>query len=355
MQANPTEYPKRIRVSISNLIIHEIQKNSSDNKALLVARPNAIEVDEQAKLFSQKINELFNRSGMNTGRFSNPHGSDEGTKLPTLLKQYFDGSSFSDFASFSKDCAVEYIRHLEPVEDAEGGLLWFHHYQVNETHFLLVALLKRKQGIVLNSDLSLEQIDQVEMDKLHMAMRINLSAWKAEDEARYIAFRFGRAPKSESDYFAAFLGCNEPIQAAKETRKLVDLTSVFCQERNIPQKAATELKRAVSDRCIEKIEEREPVELAHIAKQIETQFSPEDASTFLDLAASESFQLEKEIFVEKAGLKKLTRYSGSNRSLTLSFDSDLLGEGVEFDQHSGTLTITELPKSLLNQLKKNLT
>jgi len=57
-----------------------------------------------------------------------------------------------------------------------------------------------------------------------MSLRINLTAWQAGDEGRYISFRFGRAPKSESEYFTQFIGCDEPKIAAKETRKLVDLT-----------------------------------------------------------------------------------------------------------------------------------
>jgi nucleoid-associated protein len=71
----------------------------------------------------------------------------------------------------------------------------------------------------------------------------------------------------------------------------------------------------------------------------------------LEIADSDSFKMEKEIFVEKAALKKLTRLSGSSRALTLSFDSELLGESVVFDADSGTLVIKELPKSLLKQLQ----
>lgn len=341
-------------MSISNLIVHEIQKHPNQQKALLVARPTEIAMDEQANSLSKKINDLFNRSGMNTGRFTHPAGSQEGSQLPALLKQYFTGASFSNFTEFSKECAVEYIRHLEPLEEVEGGFLWFHHYQVNEVHFLLIALLKRKQGVVLNSELSLEKIDQIEMEKLHMALRINLSAWQADDDIRYIAFRFGQARKIESDYFRAFLGCDEPAQASKETRKLVDLTSFFCQQQKLPQKEASELKQVVSDECFEKLEENEPVELTDIASKVASRFSEEDARTFMEMAESESFQLEREMFVEKASLRKLTRYSGSDRSLTLSFDSELLGESIVFDENNGSLTITELPKSLLNQLKKNV-
>jgi nucleoid-associated protein len=50
-------------------------------------------------------------------------------------------------------------------------------------------------------------------------------------------------------------------------------------------------------------------------------------------------------------LKKLTRLSGSSRALTLSFNSDLLGESIVFNADTGTLTISDLPKSLLKQLQ----
>lgn len=338
-------------MSITNLIVHEIQKHEGERKAILIARPNENPVDVQAQALSEQVTNLFNRSGMTTGRFSNPHGSEEGSQLPALLTKHFKDNEFLDFANFSKDCAAEYLKHLESVEEAEGGLLWFNHYELHDTHFLYIVLLKRKQGIGLGADLSLSQVEQIEMEKLHMALRINLTAWQGADEGRYIAFRFGRAPKFESEYFTQFIGCDEPKVAATETRKLVDLTSAFCQSEGFPSKQANDFKRVVSEHCQAKANDREPMEIQEIAREVESRFSVEQANKFLEIADSDSFKMEKEIFVEKAGLKKLTRLSGSSRALTMSFDSDLLGESVHFDADSGTLTIKELPKSLLKQLK----
>ena len=338
-------------MSISNLIVHEIQKHEGERKAILIARPNENPVDGQAEALSAQVTNLFNRSGMNTGRFANPQGSEEGSQLPGLLFKHFKDDQFVDFSGFTKDCAAEYLKHLESVEEAEGGLLWFNHYELHGTHFLYIVLLKRKHGIGLGADLSLSQIEQIEMEKLHMALRINLSAWQSEDEGRYIAFRFGRAPKFESEYFTTFIGCDEPKVAAKETRKLVDLTSAFCQSENLPSKQANDFKKVVAEHCQAKAEDREPLEMKALASEVESRFSIEQANKFLEIADSESFKMEKEIFVEKAALKKLTRLSGSSRALTLSFDSELLGESVSFDADTGVLTIKELPKSLLKQLQ----
>lgn len=337
-------------MSIVNLIVHEVQKNEGESKALLIARPDENPIDDEAEQLAAKVTHLFNRSGMNTGQFSNPEGCEDGSKLPALLHKHFSGESFDDFAAFSKACAAEYVRFLEPVSEAEGGLLWFNHYELGGAHFLFIVLLKRKSGITLGEDLSFAQVNQLETDKLHMAMRVNLSAYHDRDDTRYIAFRFGKAPKWESEYFTHFIGCDEPKVAAKETRKLVEAASAFCQSQSMPSKTANEFKKAVAEKCIEKAEEREPLELGDIARQIESRFSPDQAAKFLEIAESDAFQVEKEIFVEKAALKKLTRASGSNRSLTLSFDTELLGESIVFNPDTGELTLKELPRSLLKQL-----
>lgn len=337
-------------MSIANLIVHEVQKAEGESKALLVARPTENPIDADAEQLAAKVTNLFNRSGMNTGQFSNPEGSEEGSKLPALLHNHFNGQGFDDFAAFTKACAAEYVRFLEPVSEAEGGLLWFNHYELGGAHFLFIVLLKRKAGITLGEDLSFAQVNQLETDKLHMAMRVNLSAYHDRDDTRYIAFRFGKAPKWESEYFTQFIGCDEPKVAAKETRKLVEAASAFCQSQSMSSKTANEFKRAVAEQCLEKAAEREPLELSDVAKQIESRFSTDQANQFLEMAESDAFQVEKEIFVEKAALKKLTRASGSNRALTLSFDTDLLGESIEFNADTGALTIKELPRSLLKQL-----
>ncbi|MCB5162187.1 nucleoid-associated protein [Marinomonas algarum] len=338
-------------MSIRNLIVHEVQKQEGERKAILIARPNENPVDDQAETLSAQVTNLFNRSGMSTGRFANPQGSQEGAQLPVLLTKYFDNDHFTDFAQFSKECAANYLTYLEGVEEAAGGLLWFNHYELHGTHFLYIVMLKRKEGIGLGADLSLSQIKQIEMEKLHMSLRINLSAWQSGDEGRYIAFRFGRAPKIESDYFTQFIGCDEPKVAAKETRKLVDLTTAFCQSEAIPVKQANEFKKVVSEQCQAKAEEREPLAIKDIADHVASSFSVEQANKFLEIADSDHFKMEKEIFVEKAALKKLTRLSGSSRALTMSFDSDLLGESIAFDPDTGTLLIKEIPKSLLKQLQ----
>lgn len=340
-------------MSIVNLIVHEIQKKSTEKKAILVARPTENSLDIQAETLAEQIGHLFNRSGMNTGRFSNPEGSEEGAKLPCLLAHYFDGKQFSDFPRFTKECAEDFVSYIGDVEEAEGGLLWFNHYQLHDTQFLFIVLLKRKQGLILNTDLSLQKIEQIELDRLHMAMRINLTALQAQDDSRYISFRFGKAPKNESDYFTRFIGCNEPKAIAKETRKLVDLTSAYCQQQAMPVKQANEVKKAVAEHCLEKAEQQEPVNIKEMAASIESRFTPNQEGDFLTIADSESFALDKEMFVEKAALKKLTRYSGSNRALTISFDSELLGDSIRYDETTQSLIISDMPKTLLKQLQKS--
>jgi len=101
-----------------------------------------------------------------------------------------------------------------------------------------------------------------------------------------------------------------------------------------------------------KAQDREPLAIKDIASQVESRFSIEQANKFLEIADSDSFKMEKEIFVEKAALKKLTRLSGSSRALDVKFLIVSFWESRWYlDADSGTLVIKELPKSLLKQLQ----
>jgi nucleoid-associated protein len=59
--------------------------------------------------------------------------------------------------------------------------------------------------------------------------------------------------------------------------------------------------------------------------------------------------------VDKKALRSLIRYQGKTRQLSISFDADLLEQGiVQFDPTSKHLTIKELPESLLADLDQSV-
>ncbi|HYN76435.1 MAG TPA: nucleoid-associated protein [Lamprocystis sp. (in: g-proteobacteria)] len=110
------------------------------------------------------------------------------------MSTYFVGDDFSDFVAFSHGASELLIDKLnEPTaQQAKGGYLLLNHYTHQGSHFLSVVLLRMRQGISLSKDLSFTEVDELNLDTLHMAARINLSDWRAAATERYIAFKIDR-------------------------------------------------------------------------------------------------------------------------------------------------------------------
>lgn len=66
-----------------------------------------------------------------------------------------------------------------------------------------------------------------------------------------------------------------------------------------------------------------------------------------DYGISESFA------ADKRALNQYRRYTGRAEGMSISFEAHLLGERVEFDQDSSSLTIKNLPTQMVYQLNRS--
>jgi len=212
--------------------------------------------------------------------------------------------------------------------------------------------LEKKHGLALN-DLTLDAIEQLDFDKLHMAARINLTAWKSGDSSKYIAFRFGRDAKGVTDYFSLFIGCEEYTRARSDTKNLVNVTIKYCEEHEFDNNLTETAKQFVYDFCLTSLENEQPVLLENISIALDAQYltqEPEKWGSFLETAQNDPFCLNNEVPIEKSALKGLTRYRGFNSKMSLSFDSQLLNNSVLYNESTDELTFTEIPSALKAQL-----
>ena len=72
---------------------------------------------------------------------------------------------------------------------------------------------------------------------------------------------------------------------------------------------------------------------------------------FVTFTEEQDYGLEETIPPVRSALKTLTKFSGSGKGVTLSFDADLLNE---WDPLTDTLTIKGIPPNLKDQLQKAL-
>ena len=338
-------------MSIENIIIHEIQKEEEHSGAEILFRSEENEINAHAEDLSSQLSKLFRKTGLNTGKFTIPENDDDSKPhFVTLLESYFDGENFSDFVAFSTAAAREFKKNLDQSRASRGGYLWFNHYTYGDEHFLTVVLLRKKSGLALSNDLTLDEIEQLDLDSLHMAARINLSAWLAASSMKFIAFRIGKSAKDVTDYFSSFIGCEEYTRAKADTNNLVQVTKKFCSIHQFDDGKSESVKQFVFDRCIDWMNEGEPVLIDRISTLLDESFNPDNSGQFLEIAQSDPFYLSNEIPIEKSALQALTRYSGRSKKLSISFDSDLLNVSVFYNQETGEMIITDLPGNLKQQL-----
>lgn len=228
------------------------------------------------------------------------------------------------------------------------------HYTHQGNHFLSVVILRMRQGISLGADLSFTEVEELNLDTLHMAGRINLTEWRGGTSERYIAFKIGRQARDVTQYFYEFTGCREYTVAKLDTKHLVEATKVFCGRRNLNDADSISAKRAVNELCRERIENEQPVLIEDISNLLDARFPPpdDDQRGMLLAIAQDEYGLTNRLpAVDKKALRSLVRYQGKTKQLSISFDADLLEQDiVHFDPATKHLTVKELPESLLADL-----
>jgi len=338
-------------MAIQNIIVHEVHNDEEQDEAQLNTRDNENPINEHAEKLSTELSKLFRKTGLSTGEFTIPeHEDDQPPHFVTLLERYFDNNHFLDFVTFSKSATRYFKEKLDDEHASKGGYLWFNHYTHNNEHFLSIVLLRKKYGISLSNGLDLGNIEQLDIDKLHMAARINLSSWINSASHKYIAFRIGRSAQNVTDYFSKFIGCEQYTRARVDTQALVEATKDYCSHHGFNDMETQEAKELIFEQCVSQLEAGEPVFLDNLSTLLDAKYIPEEEAQFLVIAQDEPYELNNELVVERSALRGLTRYSVRTKKFSMRFDSDLLNVSVIYNRNEGTILLTDPPQQLKDQL-----
>lgn len=336
-------------MEILNIIVHEVQKGEKVNPR---AKENTI--DDKAQELASYISGLFNKAGVNIGQFVLPEeNNDEKPVLEKRLNTYFKHRKFSNFVEFTQKSSESLKKHLDKTSAGKGGFLLFIHYSHGKDHFLTIILLRNKAGLSISDKLILEKIQSLDLDKLHMAARINLTRWKKTGDDKYIWFKIGKSAKEVRDYFADFIGCKEFKKTAVDTRNLIKTTTAYCKQHKLSKEDSEDIRTLVKEHCLENHKKGTSVSLSNISTMLDAKLQLEeeqDKGQFIKIAQN-VYELSEDVIIDKTVLKGLTRYSGSTKSLSISFDSSLLEKTIHFDKKTGKLRIDQIPQELDNQLR----
>ena len=232
----------------------------------------------------------------------------------------------------------------------ETGFVIFSHYEFLATQYLMITLLNTKQHIEINRKLELNCSDHLDLAKMQLAVRIDLTQLDITPEQnRYISFIKGRMGRKVSDFFMRFLGCEELVDIKQQNKQLLTTVDEFLAAEQLDPVEKHQRREVVAEYYKDKLEQGEDIQIKELAEKLPT----ENETDFYQFNQQTETPLEENFQADRGALKTLAKFSGQGGGISLSFDRKLYGERVSYNAETDTLVIKGIPPNLKDQLMKS--
>ncbi len=360
---------------IHHFVVHQLAVNQQQ-ELVLVPRASCFNVSPEIENLAQQINHAFNtKPSKGVGAFVTENAeivsvsrdslvqeepsadtepsaekdisSSHTASFKTLLEDM--QSEKQDFVEFSIQASEMLKKSLIDTGTLETGFVLFSHYQFLATDYLMIAIINTKQHVEINRDLELTSSDHLDLAKMQLAVRIDLTqlAVSAEQQ-RYISFIKGRMGRKVSDFFMHFIGCEELVDVKQQNKQLLTTVDAFLSAEQLDPQEKNQARETVSNYYKEKLELGEDIQIQELAAKL-----PSDHVSFEEFNQGAELPLEEQFQADRGVLKTLAKFSGQGGGISLSFERALLGERVSYDAGSDTLMIRGIPPNLKDQLLKS--
>lgn len=328
---------------LQGFVFHKVLTNQHNRIVELQPREHQIDLPEPKadSLVKTILTSYRGEGNMAYARILNDSWFD------TKTKRYFSGEL--SFYQFSRDMLSQLKIELEKTPLATGGFLTIIDYLLDGQPNLMVVLIKNAKGIGINDSLDLEEIDTLDIDKLHFAANIDVLRWQqanAELQAPHVSFLKGKNRKDTVvGYFKSLLGIDEEayLDPSKHTQQLVALIKNYCEEFKDEDEALNS-RRAIQEWASGKIEKGEPITLREVANQLD----PGEPDRFINYVMQSKIEIPAEFDAVQKFLKPLIKYrvSDPKKEYTLSFEQTALENKTIYLNADEHLVITRVPDSV---------
>lgn len=338
-------------MQITHCIIHNLQKMPGETEAKAFPAEKELPQNNYLDVLIDQLNRIYNAKPEKAyGHFVDEATLEPDLKPLALFQQQLSNhmNDAISFEAFTLQSLERLKTTISQVNLATGGYVLFATYKMALTEYLLIAMLNQSDGVAIDEMLNVKEVQHLDLSQMHLACRINLTEWQINQTSlKYISFIKGRSGAKVSDYFLEFIGCQESIRAADETKNLLSSVDTFCQSQSLEQKAQKELKKKVFEYCNDKAKSGESVRLNELSSHL-NENDPDAFFTF----ASDSQGIAPELPPDRKVLRTLIKYSGQAAGVSVSFNADLLGESVIYDEVNDQLIIKTIPPKLKQMLQK---
>lgn len=348
---------------IHHFVVHQFAVNEQQ-ELKLIPKQSCFEVSPAIEDLAQQINHAFNTKPSKgvggfvelAGQRSNEEASDE-ESLPVVNPGQFKGilnemlDEQSDFVDFSIHASELLKKTMLDMASIETGFVIFSHYQFLATDYLMIAIINTKQHVEINRELELTSSDHLDLAKMQLAVRIDLTQLTTTPEQqRYISFIKGRMGRKVSDFFMSFLGCEELVDIKQQNKQLLSSVDDFLASEQLDPQEKHQSRQIVSEYYKEKLEQGEDIHIRELADKLPKEDESQDFYQFVKDAEQ---PIEEKFQADRSVLKTLAKFSGQGGGISLSFERKLLGDRVSYDPGSDTLVIRGIPPNLKDQLLKS--
>lgn len=328
---------------VAEFITHQIQRQQSDQPAKVSYRDKTIELDETASQFLNEIKQVFStKTAKRYGQF-NPELGDN--PVPAWIKDYRKGQM--TFASFSKKMADHFTVLLDQTEHEFHGHLLLWQEDAADSEWLYMAQVQHQTGLLINSHLEISTTEYADLSHVGFSCRVNLTHWEQALSEKFLTISKSRGDRVLQDLLQQWVGFTDTVNVTQDTNEFLNIVEAYAE--NLPQEESSHYKEKVIEYCMDQDKQGEPVVYKELSYYLD-EHEPEEFERFVQ---QQQEQPKQELIPDKTQLRKYVRFSGRSKEMSIQFAASLLGDQVEFDAEREQLVFKQLPKSLLNQLKKH--
>ncbi|NQD57650.1 nucleoid-associated protein YejK [Pseudomonas sp. CM25] len=330
---------------IRHAVMHFIDKKPDGSPAVLHLASSELPDSGAIDNLLFEVNGTYNaKAGKGWGFFQPVSGAYPFSGW--LTKAMIDEMAFIDFTRTS---AEHLTKLMEESNLSVGGHVLFALYTQGMTDYLMIAILQQVDTVAVARDLTVATSRQLDARTLHFAARINLSEWKHNPHSRqYVSFIKPKGGRKSTAYFRDFIGAQEGVDAPGETRTLLKAFTDFVKAEDLPSEAASEKSQNLVAYAQAQGKLGEPISLDELSEVLDE----DRPKTFADFIRAGDYGISESFAADKRTLTQYRRYTGRAEGMSISFEAHLLGERVEFDPASASLTINNLPTQLMSQLNR---
>lgn len=331
------------------MVLHYLRYSEGDGVTVSLSE-SSLEPGQAVDDFTSSLQQSFqHKTNRSYACFVEDDGVEKSgdTQFPDLLTQLKSGEK--SFNEFSVDAARLLAGAVNKYDLVCQGYLYFIKYKYLASEYILIGVLEPQESIAFSDVMHIETVQYVDLDKLGLVARIDLSDYESSPELkRYISFIKGRAGRKVADFFLEFLSASESTSQKVQNDALVHAVSSFVVENGFTRQEAKEVKQELAEYCKSQVKSGEELDIRTIASCM-----PQEQSEGFYHFLTNEVGLPESFPPNQSSLRALTKYVGSGGGLTISFDEKLLGERISYDKATDTLTITGLPPNLKDQLLRN--